>query len=58
MRPSKARAGEVERTPARNDKPRERLLGTILVTCNMNAKGQTWNEDVLTVTRPKEKSPS
>jgi len=24
----------------------------------MNAKGQTWNEDVLTVTRPKEKSPS
>jgi len=30
----------------------------IQVTCNMNAKGQTWNENIRTVTRPKEKSPS
>jgi len=28
------------------------------VTCNMNAKGQTWNENIWTVTRPKEKRPS
>jgi len=30
----------------------------IQVTCNMNAKVQTWNENIWTVTRPKEKSPS
>jgi len=30
----------------------------IQVTCNMNAKGQTWNEDIWTVTRPNKKSPS
>ena len=30
----------------------------ILVTCNMNAKGQTGNENILTVTRPEEESPS
>jgi len=24
----------------------------------MNAKGHTWNENILTVSRPKEKSPS
>jgi len=29
----------------------------IQVTCNINAKGQTWNENKWTVTRPKEKSP-
>jgi len=26
--------------------------------CNMNAKGQTWNENIWTVTRSKETSPS
>jgi len=30
----------------------------IHVTCNMNAKGQTWNENIWTVTRPKEKIPN
>jgi len=30
----------------------------IQVTCNMNAKGQTWNENIWTVTRSKAKSPS
>ena len=30
----------------------------IQTTCSMNAKGQTWNENIWTVTRPKEKSPS
>jgi len=28
----------------------------IQVTCNMNAKDQTWNENIWTVTRSKEKS--
>jgi len=28
----------------------------IQVTCNINAKGQTWNENIWTVLRPKEKS--
>jgi len=28
----------------------------IQVTCNMNAKGQTWNENIRKVTRPKERS--
>jgi len=26
------------------------------VTCNMNAKGQTWNENIRTMTRSNEKS--
>ena len=26
----------------------------IKVTCNMNAKGQTWNENTWTVTKPSE----
>jgi len=29
----------------------------IQLTCNMNAKGQTWNENIWTVTRPNQKSP-
>jgi len=37
MSPSKARANEIVSTPTTND-------CFILVTCNMNAKGQTWNE--------------
>jgi len=28
----------------------------IQVTCKMNANGQTWNENIWTVTRPKEKT--
>jgi len=39
MSPSKARAKEVERTPTTNDI-------FIPVTCNMNVKGQTWNENI------------
>jgi len=42
-------------------KSRERLYERyflIQVTCNMNTKGQTWNENIWIVTRPDEESPS
>jgi len=49
MNPSKARANEVMRTP-------KRTIIFIQVTCNVNAKSQTWNENIWTVTRPKKRA--
>ena len=31
---------------------------SIQITCNMNAKGQTWNENIWTVAGHNEKNPS
>jgi len=47
-------ASKVERTPSTN----EVVLFMFILTGNMNAKGQTWNESIWTVIRSKEKSPS
>jgi len=52
MSPSKARANEVVRTSITND------IVLFKVTCNINAKGQSWNENIWTVARPKEKTSS
>jgi len=42
MIPSKARENEVEKTPTTNDI----IYSGHLQDCNMNAKGQTWNENI------------
>jgi len=50
MRPSKAKAKKVERTPTAND--------IVLFRSPATWTRKAWNEHILTVTRPKEKSPS